>query len=385
MTTYKKYPRQFRVPKSSFFLFGPRGTGKTTLIQDLGLNATEISLLDEAKFQTYLAAPTLFYEELVNLKAGTWVLVDEIQRLPNLLNEVHRLIESRRLKFALTGSSARKLRRTGVNLLAGRAVSRNLYPLTAMEMGENFKLEKALAIGTLPIVVSSEDPQDTLQSYVQIYLKEEIQAEAIVRNLAGFARFLPVASLFHGQTINLSNIARDCEVQRPTVQGFFEILEDTLIIKKLEAYTAKISVREKKKKKCYFVDPGLVRTLQKRRGVVGAEEKGPLFEGLIFMMLQVQKEAYGEIDDIYYWSPAEAKLTEVDFLVQKGQDFFAIEVKATERIRPEDLKGLKAIAELKGLKRRILVYRGAVNRKTNEGIEIFTFSSFVELLRSKQL
>lgn len=380
-----KYKRHFHTPKGSFFLFGPRGTGKTTLIHDLKLAKTEITLLDEGKYQGLLANPHLFYEELSTLSPNSWVFIDEIQRLPNLLNEVHRLMESKHLKFAMTGSSARKLRRTGVNLLAGRAVNRYLYPLTPMEMGNDFDLDSALRQGTIPLVVNSEDPEDTLKSYVQNYLKEEIQAEALVRNLAGFSRFLPIAALFHGQTLNLSNIARDSEVQRPTVQGFFEVLEDTLLVKRLEAFEPKLRVRERKKSKFYFIDSGIVRTLKKNRGPVAIEEKGSLLEGLIFMLLSFQKDSFNEIDDIFYWSPAEAKLTEVDFLLKKGQELFAVEVKVTEKIRPDDLKGLKAIKELPRVKRRILVCGTKTARQTEDGIEIISFQNFFKLLKTREL
>jgi uncharacterized protein len=285
----------------------------------------------------------------------------------------------------MSGSSARKLRRAGVNLLAGRAVSRFLYPLTPMEMGEDFDVNRALALGSLPLVIQSEDPEDTLKAYVQTYLKEEIQAEAVVRNLAGFSRFLPVAALCHGQVLNLSNLARDAGVQRPTVQGFFEVLEDTLLAQKLEAFTARLRVREKKKPKFYFIDPGIVRALKKARGPVSAEERGPLFEGLIFMLLRFQKDTFGDIDEIYYWSPADAKLTEVDFLIARGKEFIAIEAKSGENVRPEDLKGLLAIGELKGIKRRILVYRGKTDRTTEDGIEILSFKSFVRLLNDREI
>jgi predicted AAA+ superfamily ATPase len=379
------YPRIFQQPKNSFFLFGPRGTGKTTLIESLGLAENEITLLDEERYQAYLARPGLFFEELSRIPTGKWVFIDEIQRLPALLNEVHRLIEKKRLKFAMSGSSARKLRRAGVNLLAGRAVSRFLYPLTPMEMGKDFDLDRALEIGTLPLVIQADDPDDTLKAYVQTYLKDEIQAEALVRNLAGFSRFLPVAALFHAQTLNLSGIARDAGVQRPTVQGFFEILQDTLLTRKLEAYSPRLRVREKKTPKLYFMDPGIVRALKKARGPVSIEERGPLFEGLIFMLLSFQKDTFGEIDDIHYWAPAEAKLTEVDFILSKGADLIAIEAKSSESIRPEDLKGLRAITELKGIKRRIVVYRGKTDRLTEDGIEILGFDSFIQFLKDREI
>ena len=327
----------------------------------------------------------MFYEEVSLLKQNEWVFVDEIQRLPNLLNEVHRLIEDRGLRFILTGSSARKLHKSGVNLLAGRAVYRYLYPLTPMEMGKDFSLNKALETGTIPLIHNAEDKYESLKAYVQIYLKEEIQSEAIVRNLAGFARFLPVAALLHGQSINLSNIARDSEVARPTVTGFFQILQDTLLLRTLAAYEAKLRVRERKRAKCYFIDPGLVRAIKKQYGPLAIEEKGPLFEGLIHTLLLFQKDTYGDIDDIFYWSPAEAIKTEVDFLLVRGKEKIAIEVKATEKIRPEHFVGLRAISALQGMKRKILVYWGARNRITQDGIEVHGFDSFVKLLKKRSL
>ncbi|MCY4524380.1 MAG: AAA family ATPase [Halobacteriovoraceae bacterium] len=380
----KIYPRLFQCPKSSFFLFGPRGVGKTTLVRKLNLASREVSLLDEERYQNYLRSPGMFYEELSSLKPNKWVFVDEIKRLPNLLNEVHRLMEDKKLRFILTGSSARKLRRSGVNLLAGRAVYRYLYPLTPMEMKKDFSLNSALETGTIPLIQNAENKREVLNAYVQIYLKEEIQAEAVVRNLAGFARFLPVAAVLHGQSINLSNIARDCEVARPTVTGFFQILQDTLLLRTLEAYEAKLRVRERKRAKCYFVDPGIVRAIKKQYGPVAMEEKGPLFEGLIHTLLVFQKDTYGDMDDLFYWAPAEAKKTEVDFILIRNKEKIAIEVKATEKIRPEHFFGLRAVSNLKGVKRRILVYLGKRNRIQN-GIEIYGFDSFVELLRKRSL
>ena len=380
----KIYPRLFQCPKSSFFLLGPRGVGKTTLVRKLGLACHEISLLDEERYQNYLGSPSMFYEELSLLDPKEWVFVDEIQRLPNLLNEVHRLIEDKKLRFILTGSSARKLHKSGVNLLAGRAAYRYLYPLTPMEMGDDFSLNSALKTGTIPLIYNAEDKYEALKAYVQIYLKEEIQAEAIVRNLAGFARFLPVAAVLHGQSINLSNIARDCEVARPTVTGFFQILQDTLLLRTLHAYEAKLRIRERKRAKCYFIDPGIVRAIKKQYGPVAMEEKGSLFEGLIHTLLVFQKDTYGDMDDLFYWAPAEAIKTEVDFILTRNKEKIAIEVKATDRIRPEHFLGLRAISHLKGVKRRILLYLGKRDR-IQDGIEIYGFDSFVKLLKKRSL
>ena len=358
--------------------------GKTTLVRDLGLADHEISLLNEERYQNYLINPNQFYEELSLPGPNEWVFVDEIQRLPNLLNQIHRLMEDKKLRFILTGSSARKLRRGGVNLLGGRATYRYLHPLTPMEMGDDFSLSSALETGTIPLIYQAEDKQEALKAYVQIYLKGEIQAEAIVRHLAGFARFLPVAALLHGQIINLSNIARDCEVARATVTGFFQILQETLLLHTLPAYEAKLRIRERKRPKCYFIDPGIVRAIKKQYGSVAMEEKGPLFEGLIHTLLIFQKNTYGDMDDLFYWAPAEAKKTEVDFLVIKNREKIAIEAKATDKIRPEHFSGLKAISNLTGIKRRILVYMGK-RKRMHDGIEIHHFESFVELLKKRSL
>lgn len=379
------FPRLLQPQRSSFFLFGPRGCGKSTWLARNYSSARMVDLLDEARYQLYLAEPTLFFDGLVDLSAGSWVAVDEIQRLPQLLNEVHRLIEQRRLRFVLTGSSARKLRRTGVNLLGGRALRRLMYPLTPVEMGSAFRLETALRFGTLPLVVQAESPAETLTAYVQMYLKEEIQAEALVRNLPGFSRFLPVAALFHGQVLNLSNVARDAGITRSTAQGFFEILEDTLMAARLPALDTRLRVREKRHPKFYWVDPGIVRAARRNLQVPAAEEQGSLLEGFVHMLLCCQRDVFGEIDEISYWSPAEAKQTEVDFVLKKGREFVAVEVKAVQRLRPEHLAGLEAIAGLPGLGRRILVYLGRERLTKSGSIEILPFAHFARLLEQREL
>ncbi len=383
--SYKQYKRDFQFPKTSFFLLGPRGTGKTTLLKQLDLAKVNVNLLESQRYRTLTAHPELLYEELSLLKPNSWVVIDEIQRIPELLNEVHRLIEERHLKFALTGSSARKLKKVSSNLLGGRAAQKFMYPLTPMEMGNDFNLSNALRLGTLPLVVSSEDPEETLQSYVDVYLKEEIQAEALVRNLSGFLRFLPIAALMHSQIINLSTISREAEVGRPTVQGFFSILEDTLLVRRLSGFESKLRVREKQKAKFYFIDPGIVRSCKNAKGAVTPEERGSLFEGLIFTLLTIQKELHQDIDQLNYWSPAEAKKTEVDFLITRGNEKIAIEVKSGTNVGSQDFLGLKAIAELKSVKRRIVVYNGNNKRKTEDGIEILPFKNFIEELKTRNI
>lgn len=206
--------------------------------------APVIDLLDERRYHDLLVDPGLFAAELWNRPRGSWIVVDAIQRVPALLNEVHRLIEEKGLRFALLGSSARKLKTAGTNLLAGRALRKNMFPLTPWELGTDFDLEKTLRFGSLPLVVRATDPQAVLESYTQLYLREEIRAEALVRHLPGFARFLPIAGLFHAQVINVSGLARDSGVARTTVNGYLEILEDTLLTFRLPAYAAKLRVRE---------------------------------------------------------------------------------------------------------------------------------------------
>ncbi len=368
------------------FLFGVRGSGKTALLQKKFPSAHYIDLLDSSIYQSYLTHTELFYEELSDFKRGDLVIVDEIQKLPHLLNEVHRLIESRSLRFILTGSSARKMRSKGVNLLAGRAGWLTLHPFVPEELENDFDLKTALRFGLLPIVYSSVDRAFALKAYTQVYLKEEIKAEALVRNLPAFARFLTVAGLYHGQIVNMSAIARESEISRDSVRGFFSILEDTLLGFFVPAYSGKIRLREKKHPKFYFIDPGLARALKNNTGEVSTEEKGALFEGLVAQLLRAYGDYRGLYDSLFYWSPAGAGTTEVDFLLQRGsRELIAIEAKSSNRVFSESYKGLRAVSKLPLVKRKILVYTGPRKRKTPDGIEIWPFSYFCTALKKGQI
>ncbi len=316
------------------------------------------------------------------------MFVDEIQRLSGLLNEVHRLIESRGLRFILTGSSARKLRRSGVNLLAGRALVREMHPLLPEEMGDDFDIERAMRIGTLALIVDSPaaERDERLTAYVRTYLREEIQAEALVRNLAGFSRFLPVVALAHAQVLNVASLARDCGVQRTTVNGFLDVLEDTLFTFRLRAYEPRLRVRERKRPKLYWIDPGIARAAKGRVGAVAAEERGALFEGWVAQTLRAYGSYGRSFDEIYYWAPLQTRGVEVDFLLRCGEDFVAVESKTSQRIRDEHFRGLRAIAELPAVRRRILVHPGnEVKRRTADGIEILSALDFAEVLASGAL
>ncbi|MBW2285261.1 MAG: ATP-binding protein [Deltaproteobacteria bacterium] len=359
---------------------GPRGSGKTTWLRAVFPDAHWIDLLAEDIYQRLLANPGFFADELRPLQNGSWVVVDEIQRLPNLLNEVHRFVEEKRLRFVLCGSSARKLKRAGVNLLAGRALRRFMHPFVPEELGEHFDLDEALRVGTLPIVRDSAAGNEVLQAYAQLYLKEEIQAEALVRNLGGFARFLPLAALFHGQTINVTNIAREAEVARTTVSGYLDILEETLLCFRLPAYEAKARVRERKLPKWYWCDPGIVRAMKRATGDVLAEERGALFEGMIAQLLRAYKDYRGIFDEMYYWSTTGGSRTKVDFLLIRGNEMVAVEVKSGRNFTEAWCKGLRAISQVRPMKRRIVVYpRGPVLR-TKDGIDVLPFEHFARVL-----
>jgi len=377
--------RILKVPEQSFFLLGPRGSGKSTWLRSMFPDAHVIDLLSEETYQRLLAKPGQFSDELRSVSKDQWVIVDEVQRLPDLLNEVHRFMEERRMNFVLCGSSARKLKRAGVNLLAGRALQRAMHPFVPEELGEQFDLEEAMRYGSLPIVWDSKAKQETLLAYAQLYLKEEIQAEALVRNLPGFARFLPIAALFHGQVINVANIARDAGVARTTVSGYLDVLEETLLCFRLPAYEAKLRVRERKLPKWYWCDPGIVRAMKRVSGSLVPEEKGALFEGIVAQLLRAYKDYRGMFDDMYYWAPSGRSQMEVDFILIRDSELIAVEAKSGNTFTDAWCKGLRAIAPLEGLVRRIVVYPHGPAMKTKDGIDVLDFKQFADELATSAL
>ena len=378
------YRRLLPVPERSFFLFGVRGVGKSTWVRMMLPDATRFDLLDEALFTDLMGNPALFGNLLSGIKPDEWVVVDEVQRIPALLNEVHRQIEERGLRFALLGSSTRKLKTAGTNLLAGRAARKAMYPLTPAELGDDFDLGDVLRFGTIPLVWAAEDRREVLESYTQLYLREEIRAEAAVRNLPGFVRFLPVAALMHAQTVNVSSLARDTGVARPTVTGYLEVLEDTLLATRLEAFEAKLRVRERKRPKLYWVDPGLVRAIKRQLGPVAAEERGALLEGWVYGLLRAHNEIQQVFDAIAYWSPVESD-AEVDFVLTRDNEHLALEVKAATNYNTSMLKGLRAIDGLPALARRILIYTGTHEFQTEDGIHVWPLDRFHEALAEDEL
>lgn len=380
------YPRAVNCPTESFFLLGPRGTGKSTWLRNQFPMATWIDLLDEQCLFRLMSKPGQFASELRAVTPDSWVIVDEIQRMPDLLNEVHRFIENRQLKFALCGSSARKLRRSGVNLLAGRALSRSLYPFLPDELGTSFDLETAMRYGTLPVVWNSNARDEKLAAYTAMYLKEEIQNEALVRNLPAFARFIVVAALLHGQSINTANIARDCGVSRPTVDAYLDILEQTLLCVRLKAYEGKLRIRERAHPKLYWIDPGLVRAAKQQvQPGLAAEERGHLFEGLVMTLLLAYRDYGRHYTDIRFWAPATSRDVEVDFLVLRDDQKVAIEVKSGANFNDTWCRGLRAFGTPPGTVRRLVVCPDTPPMQTGDGIEIVSYRQLASMLHASSL
>jgi uncharacterized protein len=385
MVADTQYRRIVTAPKGSFFLFGLRGAGKSTWTRREFPDAYFVDLLDESRYQTLTANPGEFGLELQALPRQQVVVIDEVQRVPALLNIVHRSIEAQRRRFVLLGSSARRLKTSTTNLLAGRATTRTMYPLLPTELGDDFDLERILRFGSIPLVWQADDSRATLDAYVQLYVREEIRAEALVRNLPGFLRFLPVAALFHGQVVNIAGLARDAATARSTVEGYLGILQDTLLVTLLPAFEAKLRVRERQHPKLYWVDPGVVRAAKRQLGAVAAEERGALFEGWLLTVLRAHNEVSELYEEISYWAPLQARETEVDFLLRRGREFLAIEIKAQSRFSTNQLAGLKAIGELPKVVRRILVYTGDRRLKTDQGIEVWPLQSFLSAVADGEL
>ena len=359
--------------KKSYFLFGPRQTGKTSLIQHTLKGVRVYDLLDTSIYLALSQNPGRIGQELT--PKDHVVVIDEIQRLPGLLNEVHRLIETRRIRFLLTGSSARKLRRGGVNLLGGRARTKYLYPFTYKELGETFDLTRVVKSGLLPSIYFSDNPKADLEAYAGSYLQEEIVAEGAVRNLPAFSRFLKVAALCNGQIVNFTNVSNDAQVARTTVYEYFDILKDTLIVYELPAWRKSKKRKPLASSKYYFFDVGVVSMLQGRRFRPGTPEFGEAFETYLMHELTSYSH-YISGETISYWRSTSG--FEVDFIVG---DHTAVEVKAKENLSAYDLKPLQALAEEKKLKRYLCVSLEPRMRKIGD-VTVLPYKEFLEALWS---
>ena len=361
--------------KKSHFLFGPRQTGKTSLIRHSLKGVRSYDLLDTSVYLALSQNPGRISQELD--PRDEIVVVDEIQRLPVLLNEIHRLIEERGIRFLLTGSSARKLRRGGVNLLGGRARTKYMHPLTYRELGNQFDLLKAIDRGLLPSIYLSDDPRADLQAYTGSYLQQEIVAEGITRNIPAFSRFLKVAALCNGTVVNFTNVSNDAQVPRTTVYEYFEILKDTLLLHELPAWRKSKKRKPLASSKYYFFDVGVVATLQGREFRPGTPEFGEAFETYLMHEL-VSYSDYVSGEPLSYWRSTSG--FEVDFILG---DHTAIEVKAKENLSTHDLKPLRALAEEKKLKRYLCVSLEP-RRRNLENLTILPFREFLEALWSRE-
>ncbi len=359
------------IEKKSHFLFGPRQTGKTSLIRHTLKGVRVYDLLDTSIYLALSQNPGRIGQELTT--KDRLVVIDEIQRLPDLLNEVHRLIETRGIRFLLTGSSARKLRRGGVNLLGGRARTKYLHPLTYKELGDKFDLARAMERGLLPSIYFSDDPWADLQAYAGSYLQEEILAEGATRNLPAFSRFLKVAALCNSQIVNFTNISNDAQVARTTVYEYFEILKDTLILYELPAWRKSKKRKPLASSKYYFFDVGVVSVLQGRKFRPGTPEFGEAFETYLVHEL-INYSDYVSGENLSYWRSTSG--FEVDFIIG---DHTAVEVKAKENLSVSDLKPLRALSEEKKLKRYLCVSLEP-RRRRFEDVMVLPYKDFLEAL-----
>ncbi|MBI5631496.1 MAG: ATP-binding protein [Elusimicrobia bacterium] len=357
------YSRLIKVPNQSFFLFGPRGTGKTTWVRNSLPQAVYLDLLESELFNDLTANPQRL-ESFLPPQRNSWVVIDEVQRIPDLLNEVHRLIEARACRFVLTGSSARKLRRSGVNLLAGRALTYAMHPLTAIELGEDFQVERSLALGQLPSVYVESDPKAYLESYVKTYLREEIQQEGLVRSLGPFARFLEAASFSQASILNVSAVARDCGIERKVVENYFSILEDLLIAAQVPVFAKRAKRRIVAHPKFFFFDAGLYRTIRPKGPLDRPEQiEGHALETLIFQELRAVNDCLRLGYSIHYWRTADGR--EVDFVLYGEKGIRAFEVKRAAKPATSDFAGLQAFLKDYPMAKTFLLYGG--NRRRKEG------------------
>lgn len=374
------YNRILKLPieeKSSIFLFGPRGTGKTLWLKTHLPNSLYLDLLDFSTYNTLSANPSRL-ENLIPKAFSDWVVLDEVQRIPELLNEVHRLIEGRGVKFVLTGSSARSLRRRGVNLLAGRALTYHMHPLIAQELGPDFDINHALTYGLLPATFGHADPKKYLESYVQTYLREEVQQEGLTRNIGTFSRFLETASFSQANLLNFSEIARELSMNRLVVADYFQILEDLLLAKRIDVFTHRAKRKMVAHQKFYFFDTGVYRILRPMGPLDTKEEAdGAALETLFFQSLAAVNDYYDLGYKIYFWRTSSG--SEVDFVMYGPKGMYAFEIKRSAQITNKAFVGLKAFAADYPEAKLFLLYFGK-NKEYHSDITVLPFEDAIKNL-----
>lgn len=377
------YSRLLKAPlkeNQSFFLFGARGTGKTYWITS-SLNKSFIVDLLESEISFDLEANPQRLEKLIPENFKGWVVIDEVQKVPSLLDEIHRLIEKKRIKFILTGSSARKLKQKSSNLLAGRALIYKMYPLTVEELRDDFNLEKSILYGHLPKIYDDKklNPEKYLSSYVKTYLKEEIKQEGFSRNLGAFSRFLEAASFSQGSLLNVSEVAREAGVKQKTVEGYFDLLEDMLISYRIPVFTKRAKRRLVAHPKFYFFDVGIFRALRPKGMFDKKEEINGIALETLFLQEIIALNEYHELNyQIYYWRTSHG--VEVDFVLYGPKSFIAIEVKSRKKIHPGDLNGLKSFAS-EYPQAELFLFYGGNREEMHDGIKVIPIEKALKSLR----
>lgn len=376
--------RYLSPPKQSFFLLGPRGTGKTTWLKEKFPDALWIDLLEPENQRFYGAKPERLRETLKSSPDKKQVVIDEIQKVPELLSLIHAIIEEKQgYQFILTGSSSRKLKREGVDLLGGRAFLCHMHPFLAAELGDNFSLEKAITQGLLPLVWDSETPEAVLKNYCGLYLKEEIQAEGLVRNINNYARFLEAISFSHACLLNTSNIARECDISRTSVDTYLQILIDMLLAFILPVFSKRAKREVTKHPKFYLFDAGVFHSVRPKGPIDRAEEIGGAgLEGLVAQHLRAWIDLQQENYQLFYWRTRSQ--LEVDFVLYGPQAFYGIEVKNSESISPKDLHGLLAFCDEYPEAKPLLLYRGT-RRRHEKGIPILPCEDFLRQLGPEKI
>ena len=351
-------------PKRSFFLFGPRGTGKSTILKQQYPQALLIDLLDSYTQRLYIAKPERL-KEIIAAGSDKQIIIDEIQQAPQLLSIVHSIIVSNKnIQFILTGSSARKIKRQDTNLLGGRASYRSMHPFMASELKELFSLKSSLVDGLLPLLYYESDPKDVLQSYISLYLKEEIKQEGLVRNLDDFARFLESISFSHGSLLNVSNVARDCQVKRKTVENYLVILEDLLLAYRINVFRKHAKRDLVSHSKFYFFDTGVYKAI-KPTGILEnpSQINGSALEGLVGQHLRAWCDYSSQKHELYFWRTSSG--AEVDFIVYGETGLWAIEIKHSKDVNNKDVRALKSFCSDYPMAKAAVVYNGSDTIKIN--------------------
>lgn len=380
----KYITRKLIPPKGSYFLLGPRGTGKSTWLLHYYPNAKRIDLLLGEEERRLTNEPERIRDISAALEPGSVLILDEIQRVPRLLPEIHALIEEKRdIQFIMTGSSTRKLRRSVSDLLGGRALMRQMGPFLASELGKQFSLEKALKVGLIPLIWESTDPAERLRNYLQLYLKEEVQAEGLVRQIGDFSRFLEVASFSHASVWTSTDISRESNVKRPTVDNYLQILEDLFLAFTLPVFSRRSKRRLIAHQKFYFFDTGIYRALRPQ-GILDSsyEIEGVALEGLVAQHLRSWIMSQQEPHSLSFWR-TQTKL-EVDFIVYGPRGFWAIEVKRSSNLGPDDVRAMMAFKEEYPEAQCFFVTLGK-HRENYRGFPIIPVEEFLLHLEPKSL